>query len=144
MRIFWTDDTPITERNQQSISNYTYLQGTDKPVSVIRDGPVTNLTYDYRQRVIETKAYPYSGKMLSSKKVYVENKLFSEEDAYGRKKYYGYRASDGQLIRYVTGAYPSFSLAEGGQKGSGVFDVLRDLHHLHSGYKALLTQPWLA
>ena len=80
-------------------------------MSVIRDGSVTNLTYDYRQRVIETKAYPYSGKMLSSKKVYVENKLFSEEDPYGRKKYYGYRASDGQLIRYVTGAYPSFSLA---------------------------------
>ena len=62
--------------------------------------------------MIETKAYPYSGKMLSSKKVYVENKLFSEDDAYGRKKYYGYRASDGQLIRYVTGAYPSFNLAD--------------------------------
>ena len=112
MRIFWTHDTPITDRNQQSISNYTYLQGTDKPVSVIRDGSVTNLTYDYRQRVIETKAYPYSGRMLSSKKVYVENKLFSEEDPYGRKKYFGYRASDGQLIRYVTGAYPTFSLAD--------------------------------
>ena len=60
-----------------SISSYTYLQGTVKPVSVVRDGSVTNLTYDYRQRVIETKVYPYSGKMLSSKKVYVENKLFS-------------------------------------------------------------------
>ena len=85
MRIFWTHDRPITDRNQQSISSYTYLQGTDKPVSVVRDGSVTNLTYDYRQPVIETKAYPFSVRMLSSMKVYVESKLFSEEDPYGRK-----------------------------------------------------------
>lgn len=116
------DDSPITDRNQQSITNYSYLQGTDKPVSVIRDGAVTNLTYDYRQRVIATKVYPYEGKMLESKKVYVDNKLFCEEDPYGRKKYYGYRASDGQLIRYVTGAYPSFSLAN----QAAVFALTRD------------------
>jgi hypothetical protein len=61
------DDSPITDRNQQSITSYTYLSGTEKPVSVIRDGAVTNLTYDYRQRVIATKVYPYEGKMLESK-----------------------------------------------------------------------------
>ncbi len=106
------DDTPITDRNQKSITSYTYLAGTDHPVSISRDGSVTNLTYDYQQRVISTKVFPYTGKMLESKKTYVGNKLFCEEDPYGRKKYYGYRASDGQLIRYVTGAYPGFSLAD--------------------------------
>ncbi len=106
------DDTPITDRNQKSITSYTYLAGTDHPVSVSRDGSVTNLTYDYQQRVISTKVFPYAGKMLESQKTYVANKLFSEEDPYGRKKYYGYRASDGQLIRYVTGAYPGITLAD--------------------------------
>ena len=116
------DDTPITDRNQQSINNYTYLDGTDKPVSISRDGAVTNLTYDYQQRVVSTKVFPYVGKMLESKKSYVDNKLFSEEDPHGRKKYYGYRASDGQLIRYVTGAYPDLSLAD----QAAVFALTRD------------------
>ena len=85
--------------NQKSITRYIYLAGTELPVSVIRDGSVTDVTYDYRQRAISTKVYPYVSKMLESKKVYVDNKWVSQEDPYGRKMYYGYRASDVQLIR---------------------------------------------
>lgn len=116
------DDTPITDRNEQSITTYVYLDGTELPIEVVRDGSKTEFVYDYRQRVIETKVYPYAGKIMSSKVVYVDNKKFSDEDYYGRKKFYGYRASDGQLIRYVTGAYPSFSLAD----QTAVFNLVRD------------------
>ncbi|MEP3480457.1 MAG: RHS repeat-associated core domain-containing protein [Fuerstiella sp.] len=116
------DDTPITDRNEQSITTYVYLDGTELPIEVVRDGSKTEFVYDYRQRVIETKVYPYANKIMSSKVVYVDNKKFSDEDYYGRKKYYGYRASDGQLIRYVTGAYPSFSLTD----QTAVFNLVRD------------------
>ncbi|MCA9065674.1 MAG: RHS repeat protein, partial [Planctomycetaceae bacterium] len=116
------DDTPVTDRNQQSIATYSYLAGTTKPTAVIRDGATTNYTYDYRQRVTEVQTYPYAGKLLAKKKTYVNNNLFCEEDPYGRRKYYGYRASDGQLIRYVTGAYPSFTLAD----QAAVFALTRD------------------
>lgn len=116
------DDTPIIDRNEQSITTYVYLDGTELPIEVVRDGSKAEFVYDYRQRVIEAKVYPYAGKIMSSKVVYVDNKKFNDEDYYGRKKYYGYRASDGQLIRYVTGAYPSFSLAD----QTAVFNLVRD------------------
>ena len=101
------DDTPITDRNQQSITSYTYVTGTDRPASVTRDGAKTDLVYDYRGRVVQTKVYPYAGKTLISKKHYKNNRLFAEEDPYGRKTYHGYRASDGQLVRVVKAAYPA-------------------------------------
>ena len=51
------DDSPITDRNQKSITSYTYLAGTDNPVSVIRDGSVTNLTcHDVRR----SRASPFA------------------------------------------------------------------------------------
>ena len=53
-----------------------------------------------------TKQYPRVGKALVSLKEYVDNQLIYDEDPYGRRKYYGYRASDGTLIRTITSTVP--------------------------------------
>ena len=100
-------DTPITDRNEQSITNYEYLDGTAKTKTVIRDGSRTDFLYDYRGRVVETRVYPSAGKVLISKTGYLNNRKIWEEDPYGRRTYYGYRESDGALVRVVKGAYPA-------------------------------------
>jgi len=100
------DDTPITDRNEQSISQMAYEPGNQRPTVIVRDGARTDLVFDYRGRVIESVVYPYAGKSLSSKTTYVRNRKLYDEDPYGRRKYQAYRASDGVMVRYVTEAYP--------------------------------------
>ena len=116
------DDTPITDRDRQSITTYSYLEGTSLLISVSADGSTTDTIWDYRHREIESITYPRANKSLHLKSTYVDNELFSEEDAYGRLKYYGYRLSDGALIRYVTGAFAAFALAD----EAAVFALTRD------------------
>ena len=48
---------------------------------------------------------------MASKKAYANNELFFDEDPYGRRKYYGYRASDGTLIRTITCTVPEQTFA---------------------------------
>ena len=94
------------------MTTYTYKPGSDNlKAFVSSNGSRTDYIYDEDNRVVEVKQYPRSGKTLSSKKTYFNNELLCDEDPYGRKKYYGYRASDGTLIRTVTGTVPSFTLA---------------------------------
>ena len=59
----------------------------------------------------ETKQYVRSGKTLSSKKGYQNHQVLYDEDPYGRRKYYGYRDSDGTLIRTITCTIPSQTFA---------------------------------
>ena len=106
------DDNPITDRNRKSITTYAYLEGAKLPTSISVDGSTSDTVWDYRHRVIETITYPHANQSLHVKKTYVENDLFSEEDPYGRFAYFGYRASDDTLIRYVTGAFTTFSLTD--------------------------------
>ena len=104
--------TTITDANLLNVTSYTYKPGSDTlKASVTSNGAKTEYVYDVDNRVVEVKQYPRSGKTLSSKKTYLNNELLSDEDPYGRKKYYGYRASDGTLIRTVTCTVPSYSLA---------------------------------
>ena len=96
------------------------MAGTDNPASITRDGAKTDFVYDYRGRVVQTKVYPYVGKTLISKKQYQNNQLFADEDPYGRKTYYGYRVSDGAMVRVVKTAYPSAAAGQtGGYTGTG-------------------------
>ena len=48
--------------------------------------------------------------VLTSRKGYQGEQLLYDEDPYGRRTYYGYRASDGTLIRTVTCTVPEFTL----------------------------------
>ncbi len=106
-------DTTITDPNLKQITEYTYLAGSDSLKSQVKNnGAVTDYVYDFKNRVTEIKQYPRAGVTLTSKKVYAVNQLLYDEDAYGRRKYYGYRASDGTLIRTVTCTHPGYTLAD--------------------------------
>ena len=48
---------------------------------------------------------------MASKKAYANNELFFDEDPNGRRKYHGYRASDGTLIRNITCTVPEQTFA---------------------------------
>nr|MCU0721456.1 RHS repeat protein [Pirellula sp.] len=80
--------------------------------SVTVNGAKTDYTYDYHNRVLEVKQHTSNGKFLSSTKTYLNNQLLCDVDPYGRRKYYGYRASDGTLIRTVTATHPGYTLAD--------------------------------
>ncbi len=106
-------DTTVTDPNLKQTTEYTYLAGSDSiKAQVKNNGAVTDYTIDFKNRVTEVKQYPRVGTTLTSKKSYLENQLLYDEDAYGRRKYYGYRASDGTLIRTVTCTHPGYTLAD--------------------------------
>lgn len=106
------DDTPITDRNEQSITTFEYQNGTNRPIVVRRDGAKSDYVYDHRGRVVETKSYPYVGKTLVNKVVYENNQKQFKEDPYGRREYFAYRASDGAMVRRVREAYAGMIDAE--------------------------------
>ena len=104
--------TAITDPNLKQLTQFTYLDdSSDLQTQVKVDGATTDYVYDVQNRVVEVKQYPNANKMLSSKKVYQNNQLLYEEDPYGRRKYYGYRASDGTLIRTITCTVPEQTFA---------------------------------
>ena len=105
-------DNPITDRNKKSISTSAYLEGTSLTTSVAVDGSTTDTVWDYRHRTLESIWYPAANRTLRISRTYVENDQLSTEDPYGRRTFYGYRESDGVLVRYVTGAFPSFSMPD--------------------------------
>jgi RHS repeat-associated protein len=95
------------------VSEYTYLAGSDGLKTAVKNnGAKTDYVYDFKNRVTEVKQYPRAGVTLTSKKTYLNNQLLCDEDTYGRRKYYGYRASDGTLIRTVTCTHPGYTLAD--------------------------------
>ena len=100
------DDSPINDRNEQSITTYAYQNGTDRQVTVVRDGAKTDYAYDYRGRQIQSVVYPYANKSLVAKHRYENNQRLFGEDPYGRRTYFAYRASDGALVRTVREASP--------------------------------------
>lgn len=105
-------DQTITDPNLRQVTEYTYLAGSDSlKTKVKNNGAVTDYVYDFKNRVTEVKQYPRVGTTLTNKKSYLENQLLYDEDTYGRRKYYGYRASDGTLIRTVTCTHPGYTLA---------------------------------
>ncbi len=90
-------DQTITDPNLRQVSEYTYLAGSSSlKTKVKNNGGVTDYVYDFKNRVTEVKQYPRVGKTLTKKKSYLENQLLYDEDAFGRRKYYGYRQSDGR------------------------------------------------
>ncbi len=117
------DDTPISDPNIRTVNEFVYLEGSAdiKSKSTV-NGVATDYAYDYHNRVTEVKQYPRVGVTLTSKKNYLDNKLFSDEDPYGRRKYYGYRASDGTLIRTITSTVPEYTLTS----FASVWNLVRD------------------
>ena len=116
--------TAITDPNLKQFTQYTYLDdSSDLKTQVKVDGATTDYVYDVQNRVVEAKQYPNANKMLSSKKVYQNNQLLYDEDPYGRRKYYGYRASDGTLIRTITCTVPEQTFAN----FAAVWSQTRDL-----------------
>lgn len=106
------DDTVISDVNLKNVTVITYKPGSDSlKASVTVNGAKTDYVYDIYNRLTEVKQYPRSGQTLSSKKAYEAHQLLYDEDPYGRRKYYGYRASDGTLIRTVTCTVPSYTLS---------------------------------
>ena len=106
------DDTVISDPNVRTVTDYEYVPGSDSLVTKVKtNGAVTEMTYDYQNRPLTTKQYPRVGKTLTSTKGYEGNQLLFDEDPYGRRKYYGYRASDGTLIRTITCTVPEQTFA---------------------------------
>ena len=107
------DDTIITDPNIRNVTDYVYIVGSDSLLSKTKsNGAVTEMTYDYQNRPLTTKQYPRVGTTLTSTKAYLNNQLFYDQDPYGRRKYYGYRASDGTLIRTITCTVPEQTFAD--------------------------------
>jgi RHS repeat-associated protein len=106
------DDQPITDTNLQGNTTFTYLAGDDTKIATVTDGAKSELVYDFRNQVVEAKAFPSAGKTLTSKSFYVNHEKLYDEDPYGRRKYYGYRASDGTLIRTITCTTPTQAFAD--------------------------------
>ena len=106
------DDQPITDTNLQGNTTFTYLAGDDTKIATVTDGAKSELVYDFRNQVVEAKAFPSAGKTLTSKSFYVNHEKLYDEDPYGRRKYYGYRASDGTLIRTITCTTPTQTFAD--------------------------------
>lgn len=131
------DDTVITDVNLQNKTLTTYLDGTDSlRKTVISNGAKTEYVYDDKNRMAETKRFPRVGKILVTKNVYDGNELFFTEDPYGRRKYFGYRASDGTLIRTVTATVPSFSLADFAAVWALSRDLTPNAHYIvHDGIR---------
>jgi RHS repeat-associated protein len=101
------NETPITDPSIPQVTTYTYLTGTDLPLTVTTAGETTTYTYDYRQRVISTTVQPQVGHTLISTSTYTNNLLAQTTDPYGRNKYKVYRSSDAALIRMVQGTVPA-------------------------------------
>ncbi len=116
------DQTPITDVNQQQITTYEYLSGSELVTSQKVNGAKSDYFYDFDNRLIETRAYPRANKTLISKKVFSGDKVLYEEDPYGRRKYYGYRSSDNTLIRTITCTVPEQTFAD----FTAVWNAVRD------------------
>jgi YD repeat-containing protein len=106
------DDNLITDVNLKTTTVITYKTGSNSiRTKVTVNGVATDYVYDALNRLVEVKQYPRTGKTLSSKKAYENHLVLYDEDPYGRRKYYGYRASDETLIRTVTATVPEYTLA---------------------------------
>ncbi|MCG8649118.1 MAG: hypothetical protein MI861_04760, partial [Pirellulales bacterium] len=105
-----------------STTTYAYIDGTRIPRQTVRNGQKSESTIDYRGRRVSSKTCPRVGVELESTQTYIDNQLFCSEDPYGRKTYYAYDATDGRLIRTVTGTTAEFSLAD----FSAVLNLTRD------------------
>ena len=105
-------ETPINDPSVTVEETWTYLDGTSQIASRTRAGETVEYSHDYRQRVVETRVKPNTGKTLISKQVYANNQLFASEDPYGRKSFHAYDASDGRLIRSAQATSPSVTFAD--------------------------------
>lgn len=90
-----------------SVETYTYLDGTEDAIRVVRDGKVTEYDYDYKGRVIATRRFPSQGKSLASATLISPDELrFSETDPHGCRSFYAYRATDKKLVREIRELVP--------------------------------------
>jgi YD repeat-containing protein len=106
------NETLIVDPSVTVTKTCSYLPGTELVSSCTERGETVTYGYDYRHRLVSTTVQPRVGVSLTSTRTYLNNQLFCETDPYGRRKYYGYRASDGELIREIQGTVPSFTLAD--------------------------------
>lgn len=105
------NETLITDPSIVVTKTCSYLPGTELVSSCTERGETITYGYDYRQRMVSETVQPRGGVSLTTIRTYVNNLLFCETDRYGRTKYFGYRSSDGELIREIQGTVPSFTLA---------------------------------
>jgi RHS repeat-associated protein len=106
------DDSVISDPDLQTIAELAYLPGSSIVIQQKVNNAITNFYYDYQNRLVETRVFPRAGTALVSSKVYSNNQLLFDLDPYGRRKYYGYRASDGTLIRTITCTVPEQTFAD--------------------------------
>ena len=118
--------------SEQMIESRTYFTGTNLTDETVTNGSKTEYGYDYRQRLVASTVYPRNGKTLSTSRNYINNELFSTTDAYGRKTYFGYRSSDGQLVRTIKGLTPGFTLADAAAVAAASRDLNANAQYLIS------------
>lgn len=107
------DDTIVTDVNLHNVMEYSFLAGAQSAQTQTKsNGAKTDYEYDYKNALTGTKQYPRVGVTLYAKKGFENEQLLYDEDPYGRRKYYGYRASDNTLIRTVTCTHPGYTLAD--------------------------------
>jgi RHS repeat-associated protein len=100
------------DRNQQQITEYVYLEGTDLVDYKRVDGKKTAYEYDYLGRTVSTTYYPNIGTSLTSTWAFYENNLLaSVEDPYGRTTFYGYSNATLELLRQIVGMHDGVSFA---------------------------------
>ncbi len=88
---------------------FTYVVGSNLVWKHTVNGALTEYVYDYRGRVVETKTFPRASKTLVASKQFENNQLYKTTDPYGRSTYYAYDATDGRLVRTVTGTVPEYT-----------------------------------
>ena len=96
----------VCAASEQSVENCLHLPGTTTEVSCLRDGELTEFTYDTEGRLVASKTWVSASKALVSSTTYLDAKVFSTTDAYGRRSFSLYRASDSAQIRSVQELVP--------------------------------------
>ena len=97
----------------RSITTITYLPGSRIAQYRKTNGKRTALYYDYRDRLIDQRVYPYAGKTLRTEHEYRCNRLFSTRDPYGRMTYMAFSESDPtEMIRTIRCNRPGYTFAD--------------------------------
>ncbi|WP_218933568.1 RHS repeat-associated core domain-containing protein [Rubripirellula lacrimiformis] len=137
-------DTEVATSDIAIAQTMEYLNGTDSVVAVRQSGDLTEYLYDSRGRRIGTFVNSSDGGKQATQLVFRDNKLLSREDSSGRKTFHAYDATDGRLIRTVTGLTAEFSLADYAAVNSLVRDSGPNADYLISDrvYRANGTLEW--
>ncbi len=102
--------TPVGFAVEKTIQ---YWPQTDKPMIVRQAGKLTTYRYDYQGRLTDRTIHPQVEVKLTSQSIYDSvGKVFCTVAPSGCRTYYVYDATDGRIIRTVSGLVPEFVVTD--------------------------------